>query len=63
MDALGIDRRFLAPMIVMLSVKRAVGHLRLFRSDAETPPRSRTDNRYVGYVRSLAEDVDGLFTP
>jgi hypothetical protein len=58
--ALGIDRRFVAPMLAMMFVFRALGQSRLLTADRHRAS-VRKENTYAAYLAVLAQHVDTLF--
>jgi len=59
MSRLGIDSRFLAPLLVLTWVERALGRFK--QRPAATPDLARMDNSYVDYVGLIAQHAEQIF--
>jgi hypothetical protein len=62
MQALRIDERFLAPMLSVMCIMRALGRLRLHPVNGNDGTTRRARNLYVEYISRLAVNVDELFS-
>jgi aminoglycoside phosphotransferase (APT) family kinase protein len=58
---LGIDRRFVASMLAMMFVFRALGQSTLVTRDQRDRTSGRADNTYAAYLDVLAQHLDTLF--
>jgi len=58
--ALGIDSRFVAPMLAMMFVFRALGQSRLLTAYRDRAS-ARQENTYAAYLAVLAQHTDALF--
>jgi len=58
---LGIDTRFVAPMLAMMFAFRALGQNTLLTRDRQPRAVGRAENTYAAYLTVLAERMDSLF--